>query len=582
MADRRRDSHPPGHRGEISRRDDRSWSDYQRIAPLVASSQILPHADQRYGITATQYETWQAEAWLFYENLGEFNYGVEWFSEALSRVRLVAAELVSGGDEPTPLDSGAAVDLIEGLAGGTDAQAQLLRSFATQLSVVGESFLVGREVTEAEVYGDTVLDADPDENGRVWTVQPVNTLRRSHRTVQSILGRQRRGWELQTDETTWLPLPRESLITRVWNRSERVPWLAMSPARAALPVMREIDMYNRYIMATLVSRVALNGLLLIPDNVTLPVNPEYEDETEPFMSELLDIMTAAIKNPGSPASAAPLPLRVPPESVDKFKHLTFATPLDEKIFQARDEALRRLAASLNLPQEVLTGMGATNHWSSWQLEESAIKIHVSPAVEVITSCLTRGYLRPMLRAMNENLRGPGGGLIVIWYDTSTLTQRPDRSDLAIRLNDMMVINDSATRRETGFSEDDKPSDDELETMVLRKLAVNPQTYAPALRELTGLELAGQPAGSTGETAPGDLTPDSGPEGEGSPGAGDETTRDAPDTRDESPPPPGDDTPGVTAGGTRRTELLRRVREASTQDARISAVATLVTHSRGPE
>src|SRR5690606_29831706 len=112
-----------------------------------------------------------------------------------------------------------------------------------------------------------------------------------------------RGWELQVDEVTWLPLPAESLVTRLWDRDERLPWRASSAARSALPIMREVDMYNRYIIATLVSRAALNGLLLIPDEVTLPVNPEYSEEADPFIAELLDVMRATLKNPGSAASA---------------------------------------------------------------------------------------------------------------------------------------------------------------------------------------------------------------------------------------------------------------------------------------
>src|SRR5690606_13770008 len=115
----------------------------------------------------------------------------------------------------------------------------------------------------------------------------------------------------------------------------------MSPARPALPIMREIDMYNRQVIASLLWRIALNGMLLIPDEVTLPVSPGYEDAVDPFMAELIDIMRAAIKNPGAPSSAAPMPLRIPAEFIDKVKHLTFATPLDERLFEQRNQEIGR-------------------------------------------------------------------------------------------------------------------------------------------------------------------------------------------------------------------------------------------------
>src|SRR5690606_39605700 len=85
-----------------------------------------------------QYETWQEEAWDHYASLGEFNYGVEWFGEACSRVRLKAAVVTPHSDEPEIVNNGPAADLVAGLVGGTDGQSQLMRSLAVQLSVRSE------------------------------------------------------------------------------------------------------------------------------------------------------------------------------------------------------------------------------------------------------------------------------------------------------------------------------------------------------------------------------------------------------------------------------------------------------------
>jgi len=554
---------------------------------LTAAAQLMLGSDiQRPYIS----ESWQEEAWDFYEGLGEFNYGVEWFGEAMSRVRLTAAVVGPAGDEPEILDSGPAVDLVAGLVGGTDGQARMLQSFGIQLSVPGDCYLIGREVDPGELELGTLLDGEPDEHGRVWSVQPVHTVRPSRRLIDVSLGLltggrrrrtgTRRGWQVQVDESRWVDLPGESLVCRVWNRNERLPWRAISPAKAALSIMREIDMYNRQIIASLVSRVALNGMLFIPDEVTFPVNPAYQNAGDPFVAELVDIMRAAIKNPGSPASAAPLPLRVPAEYIEKFRHLTFATPLDEKLFQYREQALRRLATTLNLPAEVLTGMGNTTHWAAWQLEESAIKLHISPKVETVVQCLTVGYLHPMLRSLGEPVRTSDGNRIVVWYDTSELTQRTDRSDVALKLRDMLVISDEATRREAGFDEADAPTTDELESMVLRKLAVQPQTAAPALKELTGLELSvpspEAPTAGASSDAGGPVgaeTSESSDAGDDAPSVGPPTTRyDQPPTDATTaatvPPPTPDERRRLVV---RRIHgPLRRARESS-RDGRLTRV-----------
>lgn len=519
-----------------------------------------------------QNESWQEESWDYYESLGEFNYGVEWFAEALSRVRLTAAVMSPGGDEPEPITEGPAADLVSKFLGGTDGQAQALRSLGVHLSVPGDAYLVGRQVTDDEMASGVLLDAEPDEDGRVWTIQPVNTIRRSRRiysAVRSALGQRDRGWEIQVNEARWIQLPPETLVSRVWDRNERVPWRAMSPAKAALPIMREIDMYNRQIIAVLLSRIALNGMLLIPDEIMLPVNPAYEDAADPFMAELIDIMRAAIKNPGAPASAAPLPLRIPAELIDKVKHLTFATPLDNKIFESRGAAIRRLATTLNLPAEVVTGMGDVNHWSAWQLTEDAIKIHISPKAEIVTRCLTLGFLHPMLRAAGEKTRMPDGSRIIMWYDTSELTQRPDRSNPAVELRKLRIISDEATRRENGFNEADAPTEAELEQMILNDIVGNAQLTVQVLKELTGLDLTppappapptpavgvppatGGPVGGQAGNAPAESTPAAPTAGQ--PAVGNNTP---PTTQGTPPPSPGGG--GALTASVRRDLLVARV------------------------
>lgn len=505
---------------------------------LTSAAQLLTSPDVlTYQYRA--YDAWQHEAWDFYESLGEFNYGVEWFGEALSRVRLNAAKLTPGGDEPEPLESGPAADLVSQLCGGIDGQSQLLRSLGVHLSVPGDVYFVGRDVTEMDEFTGALVDAEPDEYGRVWTVQPTNTMRQSRRTFRDMLGRKRRGWDMQIEDTRWIQLPEEALVCRVWDRNERFPWRSMSPAKAALAIMREIDMYNRQVMASLLSRVALNGFLLLPEEVNLPSSPPYEEAVDPFIAELVDIMKSAIKNPGAPSSAAPMPLRIPSEFIDKVRHMTFATALDSKLFEAREQAIRRLAATLNLPAEIVTGVGQVNHWTAFQLTEDAIKMHIQPKVEIITRCLTIGYLHPMLRALGEDVRTKDGERIIFWYDTSELTQRPDRSEAARELYRQKVINATANRRENGFDESDAPTEDELETMILTDLAVLPQTAGPALEALTGTKLNIPQPGAV----PGDDPAAGGPVGGGdSDDASADTARslpgtEPPETREDQPPGP---------------------------------------------
>jgi len=85
-------------------------------------------------------------------------------------------------------------------------------------------------------------------------------------------------------------------------------------------------------------------------------------------------------------------------------------------------------------------------------------------LDVIVQALTVGYLDPLVSDGS-----------CIYYDTSALKLRPDRSREAFELWDRGLITDEACRRENGFDEDDAPDDQESITWLLRKVATGAST-----------------------------------------------------------------------------------------------------------
>ncbi len=444
---------------------------------------------------------WQREAWAFYHTLGELHFAIgDWLANCMSRVRLIAAVKRPGEDEPSPLLNGPAVDIVGEIGGGIGGQAALMKRFAVQLSIPGDSYLVGE--------GNGTL--------RTWKVYSSSEIRIKSRGSKAFRGTTPRVstivYEINTQRNDWRDLDPESIVVRVWNPDEEYSWAATSAAQSALPIMREIDFYNRYIIAVLLSRLANNGLLLIPQEVTFPAKPQYKDAPDPFVAELLDIASRSIKNPGSASAALPMPVKVPAQYIEQFKHLTFDTTMGKEVMENRTKALQRLATAINVPGEVLTGMANMNHWGQWQLEESAVKIHISPPVEVICAALTDGLLRPMLEAAGEPLVNSDGGQIIVWYDASVLVQQPDRSNQAQALYDRGEINGVALRRESGFEDDDRPSTEQLKEQALLKIVMAGGADAlTALAKLTGDESlvppapAAPPVGGVGEPGPAEDT-----------------------------------------------------------------------------
>lgn len=499
------------------------------VDTLTASARVLHATPDASTDRVFQYESWQTEAWAFFDSLGEFQYAVgDWLANAMSRVRLTAAELVPGGDEPEPLTDGPAAEYVEQLGGGIAGRAAIMKSLAVQLSVPGEGWVVAERP-----------DPRIPLNQAEWSVKSTDEIRRS----RSATG----GYEIRAGDNDWRALGADSLPVRIWDPHPRWSWKANSAARSAIPIMRTIELLNRRIIATLVSRLAMNGLLLIPQEGTINVPSQYQDQADPFVAMLIDIAGRNIREPGAATASIPIPIKYQSDQIEKWRHLTFGDGVDDELIDEREKELGRLATTLNIPAEVLKGIGATNHWTAWQLEESGIKLHISPVAETIVGGLTVGYLQPLLKAGGEELVGPHGGKLIVWYDTSELTARPDKSAPAALAHERVAISDAALRRESGLDEADAPTDDETRRQLLVKLvaAGNVEAY----RALTGDDSLTTTPAAGGSQIPVSGPPQpSGPGGSGGgspqplPAAGPETG--APSTRDEPPPPPGPDTPAA--------------------------------------
>lgn len=428
--------------------------------PNALTAAAAPVTSPRTELIRTP-DAWQDEAWQYYSDLGEFRYAADWEANMLSRVRFYAAKLEPGTDEPVRADAGTAVDLMTTFAGGVAGQAQIMAGLGTQLSVPGEGYLIVENVNGIEN----------------WSVRSIDEVRAARGAYEVI--------DENSPKTgvAWRPLAAESMAPiRVWRPNKRYHHLADSPARAARTTMRELELVNRHIVAQYLSRLASAGVWLVPDEITFPVREEFADAPDPFMAEWIEIASEAIRTPGTAAGVVPLPIKVPAEYVDKIKHLDFTLQIDEKIIEKRDSAIKRLASQLNVPPEVLLGMGDLNHWNAWAVDETSLKVNVAPDAELIAAALTTGYLQPRLKASSVE----DWANWVVWYDMSELTLRPDRSDDAIALYDRLEINGAALRRETGFNEADKPSDEELKEQGLKVIIKTLPSGGPAaLSELTG-------------------------------------------------------------------------------------------------
>lgn len=427
---------------------------------------------------AIKYESWQDELWGFYDSCGEFRYSVDWTGQAGGRAELEVVKQEPGKD-PVKVTSGLPVEYLDELLDSCGGPAQFIQGVMVHLVCPGESWVVGQDIvddTTGQVvsYRWQILDASEfDTTGGITKVPNPDT-----------------GEKEQLGDS--------ALLIRIWQAHPRKKNLANSPARAVLGVLREIENIGKHIGATVDSRLAGNGVLLLPKEVTLTAasgeTVDAQTNRDEFMAKLTEAMITPIGDRDSAEAVVPIILRMAGEFIDKVKHLTFGTTFDAMAQTLRDNAIRRLALGLDLPPEQLLGLGGTNHWSAWQIEEAGVKVVIEPKLQLICDALTTQWLVPMLEAANVL----DADLYRVRYKVDKLILRPNRSEDAFKAYDRGEIGGRALRDATGFNDGDLPSDQELQRMLMIELIRLGKV------DLQGKSLA-RPDISPGEEIPG-ITP----------------------------------------------------------------------------
>lgn len=409
-------------------------------------------------------EKWQLVAWEFYDVVPEYHSACTWMGSMLSRATLYATQ---DGERTTDAK---ALEAMRLLFGGDQGQSEMLRQLGIQFTVAGEAYIVGED------GGDDVADR--------WFVVAATEIQRNGDE-----------WKMGKKEL------KKPLVIRMWRPHPRTYFDADSPTRSALPILSELDGLTKHVGAQIDSRLAGAGLLLVPEEITdgatttqTRINENGEQETaqmtgvDIMLDNLMRAMMTAISNREDASALVPVIASGPGEHLDKVRLIQFSSPLDGEAKGLRDEAIRRLALSMDLPPEILTGTGDVNHWGAWQIDETSVKAYAEPMLAVICSSLAEGYLRPYLIA--EGMSKEDAAAFGIAADTAELRLRPNRSKEALELYDRGELSAAAMLRENGFREEDAMDADERKDQLIRKIASGTTTpeAVVAAAKLLGVDL----------------------------------------------------------------------------------------------
>lgn len=477
----------------------RSRRTSRRSSLTAAAESLQNRLDRLQGQAPDVGEAWQRDAWEMYDKVPELRTAARITGGAMSQCRLVVARVSQSG-EPTPLDVGTpeipgkdanhpALELLSGFAGGLGGQSELLDAIGVALTVPGETILVGA-LDPREALKDDFLRMQAYSSLQVRQVNRTVTIRRDEST--------------RSDRTIELTRPDPAspdgdtmdvaAAIRIWRPHPRYSWQADSAARAAMTVLQEIALYDEHIAASAVSRLAGAGIFGVPEGMTLPGlaedDEDAEADTDPFMQLLMRIMSLALRDRKSAAALVPILVRGTPEDLAALTHLTFSTPFDEKVADMRDRAIARLASAVDMPAEILSGLGSTQGWVGSLISDDWKRTHLQTLMGLACGSLTVGWFYPALVATGN---GTVGSDIIVWFDDSSVRTKENTGPEAQAAFDRGAISDRAYRRALGYDEGDAPdplSDEGLQQIALSLLYKAP-VLAPLMLPMLGVTLTSE-------------------------------------------------------------------------------------------
>lgn len=398
---------------------------------------------------------WQQQAWNYRELVGELGAGIEYEANIVSKVNYKIG-MVTGEDEPI-LDGTDEFKIPEHIAGAARDALDAL-PFRNGYSFTGIGYTCLRVTGEAYLHGAT-------EAGReTWQVLSSDEVT-THNQGLGIV---------ELPGVTPRPVKPNEAVLRLWKPHPRWKRLADSPLRRMLDTCEDVVLIGRELRAAARSRMAANGILLIPNGLSVVRKPD--GSTDDFQTQLELQMLAPISNEGDAGAVVPVVLRGEAEDLEKVRHIVLAREDSPKLIEKLTSALTRLREGMDMPMDAGQSVAGMNHWSAWQVTAENWKNYLEPHTRMWVDSLTEAYLRPALQL--STARGGGGltedeaALVQVWYDAGNITENANLGEDYKYMYEQGEVGGKALRRVLGADEGDAPDTDEYERMVTWKQAAN--------------------------------------------------------------------------------------------------------------
>lgn len=424
---------------------------------------------------------WQNDSWDYFDLVGEVKFSANTIANSISRTNLYVGFVDDTSRVPSSLESIPEVaeysekinSIFRLIDSGEQSTSEFLRLAALNLFIAGEFYLV-------KIPGNVFMGTSDR-----YEVRSVSEI--EFNAAENVIYLK----DTPDDKKEyWTPLPAGNYIARMWRKHPRFAGEADSSLKAVLDDLDDLILYSREQRSVSASRLN-GGILFVPDGIDNSGNPDSDaddesdgtDAMETDLSEdLSEIFTEVVTQDGHANTFAPVILRGPETLGEKIKYIELSKNSDQMYTKNIEFKLDRILTALDIPKSVASSMSDLKYNNASVVEDSLYRNHVEPLILMICDALTTGFLHPALRAngVPEDLIQK----VVIWYDPSALTTKTNKaeaSDFGIENN---IISHSAWRREHGFPESDKETEEQvMMKMIMNSGALPPETQALIVQQL---------------------------------------------------------------------------------------------------
>ena len=369
-------------------------TDWFRPAPKPLTAAALPRSALAPPAVAAYGGGRVAEAWTAWRRVGEVHYATTQQARLISRldwrVRLTP--------DAEPLDADQARAFITEAFGGQIRE--ITKTAALHLQVAG-AFQLAR-----------LIPGEPTS----WTIVPYPPSYNDRKALEAA-----------------------DVVVLSHNADPIDPGRTDSPVLAALDVAQELMLARAQSRAHARSRTAQLNTVLYP--------LEGVPDPNEFQAALVDTMAAPLSDERSAASVVPNLIGFPAEYIAAWRTLDLAGADDQALTDRIEKLIHQLALQLDIPPELMIGLGGLSHWSSWLVQEDNWLGHVEPMAQPIAAALAD--------AINAAAETEG---IEVEPDPSRLMQRRPTVDHALTAYTYGLVDAAWTREQLGASDEDEPDE----------------------------------------------------------------------------------------------------------------------------